>query len=227
MPDPRVPLRRHDLVRLAPAGWDQVLAGLSGPTATLAAGWRARDLPAVARRREPGTPPGTICLGMPIAPDARTGQKLRVGFTVAQRGVAAVRPPLTLDEARAPPAWRAAFDALRGAMRDADLDCRVFGSVAMQSLSGDHYLRADSDIDLLLRPQRAAQLDAGLDLIARFARQLPLDGEIEFPSGHAVSWKEWMLDQPGADRVLAKHIDTVALLRRDALLGQFAGGPHG
>jgi phosphoribosyl-dephospho-CoA transferase len=220
-------LRRHDLVRLTPAGWDRVLAGLDGGAATLAAGWRARDLPAVVRRSEPGMPPGAVCLGMPAPPDPSTGHKVRLGFAVAHEDVAAVRPPLALDEAEAPEAWRPAFEALRGAMRDAGLECRVFGSVAMQCLTGLDYLGPKSDIDLLLRPANGAQLEAGLALAARFARELPLDGEIEFPSGHAVSWKEWSLDRPGADRVLAKHLDAVALLRRDALLGQFAGADHG
>jgi phosphoribosyl-dephospho-CoA transferase len=54
---------------------------------------------------------------------------------------------------------------------------------------------------------------------------LPLDGEIEFPSGHAVSWKEWLGQGHAADRVLAKHLDTVALLRRDQLLAKFIVHP--
>jgi phosphoribosyl-dephospho-CoA transferase len=99
----------------------------------------------------------------------------------------------------------------------------------MQTLTGDRYLGAGSDVDLLLRPANAAQLDAGLALVARHAQNLPLDGEIEFPSGHAVSWKEWLgtdaQAQRSADRVLAKHLVTVALLRRDELRGQF--GTHG
>jgi phosphoribosyl-dephospho-CoA transferase len=97
----------------------------------------------------------------------------------------------------------------------------------MQTLTGERYLGASSDIDLLLRPLNCAQLDTGLAVVARHAQSLPLDGEIEFPSGHAVSWKEWLgagLDAQarcGADRVLAKHLDAVALVRRDELLGQF------
>jgi phosphoribosyl-dephospho-CoA transferase len=111
------------------------------------------------------------------------------------------------------------------------VDCRVFGSLAMQTLTGDRYLGAGSDVDLLLRPLDGAQLDVGLALVARHAQSLPLDGEIEFPFGHAVSWKEWLgaETQQGADRVLAKHLDTVTLLRRDELLGQFDAieGRHG
>ena len=99
----------------------------------------------------------------------------------------------------------------------------------MQVLTGKPYLAAGSDIDLLLHPRDDAQFEAGLALLARHAHNLPLDGEIAFPLGHGVSWKEWLgpdarahaRSHSGADRVLAKHLDTVALLRRDALLAQF------
>jgi phosphoribosyl-dephospho-CoA transferase len=209
--------KRHDLVRLTPEGWATVCQGLSGAARDLARRWGENDLPAVVRRTEPGTPPDRLCLGIPAPPDALSGQKLRVGFAVERRHVAFVRPPLMLDEAVVPAAWQAAFTDLHEALRDARIDCRVFGSVAMQTLTGERYLKPDSDIDLLLRPASSAQLDAGLDLLRRHAQSLPLDGEIAFPSGHAVSWKEWH----GADRVLAKHLDTVALLRCEQLLAQF------
>jgi phosphoribosyl-dephospho-CoA transferase len=210
-------VKRHDLVRLSPEGWETVCRGLSGVARDLGRRWGERELPGVVRRTEPGTPPDMLCLGIPAPPDALSGQKLRVGFAVESCHIAVVRPPLALDEIVVPAAWQAAFASLRKELRDAGMDCRVFGSVAMQTLTGEPYLRPDSDIDLLLRPASSAQLDAGLDLLRRHARSLPLDGEIEFPSGHAVSWKEWH----GADRVLAKHLDTVALLRCDQLLAQF------
>jgi phosphoribosyl-dephospho-CoA transferase len=162
-----------------------------------------------------------LCLGIPAPPDALSGYKLRLGFTVEPRHVAGIRAPLALDEAVVPAAWQAAFTSLRKALHDAGIDCRVFGSVAMQTLTGERYLRPESDIDLLLRPADRAQLDVGLDLFRRHAQLLPLDGEIEFPSGHAVSWKEWLGQGQGTDRVLAKHLDTVALLRRDQLLAKF------
>jgi phosphoribosyl-dephospho-CoA transferase len=214
---PNSVFKRHDLVRLTPEGWETACRGLSGVARELAGRWGSCDLPAVVRRTEPGTAPGLVCLGIPAPPDAVSGQKLRVGFAVEGRHVLDVRPALALDEVVVPTAWQVGFTSLHETMRDAGIDCRVFGSVAMQTLTGERYLRPDSDIDLLLRPASSAQLDAGLGLIRRHAQSLPLDGEIEFPSGDAVSWKEW----DGADRVLAKHLDTVALLRRDQLLAGF------
>jgi phosphoribosyl-dephospho-CoA transferase len=218
-------VKRHDLVRLSPEGWETVCRGLSGVAHDLARRWGERDLPAVVRRTEPGTPPDMLCLGIPAPPDALSGQKLRVGFAVEASQVAAARSPLTLAEVVAPPVWQAALASLDHALRDVGLECRVFGSVAMQTLTGERYLGTGSDIDLLLRPASAAQLRAGLRQLERHAAMLPLDGEIEFPSGHAVSWKEWLgqdgQERHAADRVLAKHLDTVALLRCDDLLAKF------
>jgi phosphoribosyl-dephospho-CoA transferase len=225
--------RRHDLVWLTPQGWDTALHALSGAALDLAQGWRTRNLPAVVRRLEPDTPPGLLCLGIPAPPDPHSGQKVRLGFAVERSQLARLAPALSLIDADLPVAWQPGLTSLRIALRAAGVDCRVFGSLAMQTLTGERYLGASSDVDLLLRPLDGAQLDAGLALVARHAQSLPLDGEIEFPFGHAVSWKEWLgveeQARHGSDRVLAKHLDTVALLRRDELLGQFGvnEGRHG
>jgi phosphoribosyl-dephospho-CoA transferase len=229
--------RRHDLVWLTPQGWDTALRGLAGAQHELALDWHTRALPTVVRRSEPGTPPTLLCLGIPAPPDLHSGQKIRLGFVAERRHVAKVRPALPLDEAEAPASWQPGLASLAIALRAAGVDCRVFGSLAMQTLTGKAYLGASSDVDLLLRPLNGAQLDAGLALVARYAQSLPLDGEIEFPFGHAVSWKEWLGGdarshteaQKRADRVLAKHLDAVCLKRRDELLAQFGanGGCHG
>ena len=217
--------RRHDLVWLTPDGWDAALRPLAGAARELGQAWSARGLPAVVRRTEPGTPSSIVCLGIPAPPDVHSGQKVRLGFAAERRHIAKVRPAMALDEAEAPVSWQPGLASLRIALRAAGIDCRVFGSLAMQTLTGDRYLGAGSDVDLLLRPLDGSQLEAGLALVARHAQSLPLDGEIEFPFGHAVSWKEWLgADAPprrGADRVLAKHLDTVALMRRDEMLAQF------
>ncbi len=49
---------------------------------------------------------------------------------------------------------------------------------------------------------------------------LRADGEIVFPDGMAVAWREW--SRPN-DRVLAKRIDTVKLVKREVLVATFAG----
>lgn len=93
----------------------------------------------------------------------------------------------------------------------AGLDLRVFGSLAWQALTGLRCLGPGSDIDILLRPISRQQLQAGVALLSGPAHGLPLDGEIMFPTGDAVSWKEWATAGAARARVLVKGPDAVRL----------------
>jgi len=197
---------RHELVWLTPAGWDAAPA--------LAPCWQ-REWPAIVRRAESdlGTDAGVVCLGIPLP------ARGRLALVASVADVARTAPPLALADVigAAPPQWLAGLLALQRAA--VGLDLRVYGSLAMASLTGLPYLRADSDIDLLLRPATRSQLSAGLALLEQYAQLLPLDGEIVFPSGEAVAWKEWLgahgkradgADHPGA-RVLVKSLHALRL----------------
>jgi phosphoribosyl-dephospho-CoA transferase len=60
-------------------------------------------------------------------------------------------------------------------------------------------------------------------LLDHYSLQLPLDGEIIFPSGQAVAWKEWRNAASTAigTRVLVKRIDCVLLAEPATLLDEF------
>jgi phosphoribosyl-dephospho-CoA transferase len=113
--------------------------------------------------------------------------------------------------AHATPAWRSALLRLQYQAQAQALDLRVYGSLALQALTGLDYLRPSSDIDLLLTPGNRFQLERGMRLLRDYAAVLPLDGEVLFPAG-AVAWKEWQ--QAAADptaRVLLKRRQDVVL----------------
>ncbi|MFA9219271.1 MAG: phosphoribosyl-dephospho-CoA transferase MdcG domain-containing protein, partial [Sphingomonadaceae bacterium] len=101
----------------------------------------------------------------------------------------------------------------------------TYGSCAMQALTGLSYLHPASDIDLLLYPADRQQLDAGLSLLATQAQSLPLDGEIIFPDGAAVAWKEWLQALANNSRVLVKRLHTVQLAQPAALLAMLEPTP--
>lgn len=202
---------RHDLVWLTPAGWDAAIARAPHAALTL---WRARDWPAVVRRHEDGVPAGAVCLGIPLPLSFGARQRLAL---VSSRGhVARSQAPLPLADAlsSAPPEWLAGLVALQ---RAALVDLRVFGSLAMQSLTGLAYVREQSDIDLLLTPATHAELEAGLALLAEASTVLPLDGEIVFDGGAAVAWKEWLAARRDGARVLVKSMNGVRLMHPAAL----------
>ena len=118
------------------------------------------------------------------------------------------------------PHWHAALAALEAEAAARGIALRVYGSAALQALTGQAYLRGTSDIDLLVEPRDRAQLDASLALLCAYARVLPLDGEIVFPGGRAVAWTEWDAARQSAPgtRVLVKEMERVSLVTTDALL---------
>jgi phosphoribosyl-dephospho-CoA transferase len=230
---------RHDLIWLTPLGWYAQLAahpralGAAADvdldavhTATSAAvlaaravleRWRDRGWPLIVRRCEPGTPDDALCAGLAAPPDRATGAKLRIPLVVDRRHIARHEHPLPLQAVlpTLPARLQANFaDFATAAER---FDMRVYGSVAMQALTAQVYLHPASDIDVVFRPTTLQALDAGVALLAEHAQHLPLDGEIVFPSGEAVAWKEWHASHAGNARVLVKKASCVLLRPAEAL----------
>lgn len=207
---------RHTLVWLTMPGWDAARAVASTAHHAALAMWQQHDWPVVVRRTDVDTTPHQLDLGLPLPPDAVTGNKLRIALRVSREHVDRSAPPLALAAAsHAAGAWRSQLDHLRHDAGECDL--RVFGSLAMQALTGLPYVRPTSDIDLLLRPASQRQLDTVLALLGRHADTLPLDGEIVFPGGRAVAWKEWLQARATAAKVLVKQLERVSLQNTELL----------
>lgn len=157
---------------------------------------------------------GDVCLGVPLPPDA-DGVKVRIPLRASAGHIARTSAPLDLRAALpAAGPWREGLAKLAGAAPS----LRVFGSLAMQSLTGLHYVSPASDIDLLFHPASAGQLDEVIALLAHHAAELPLDGEIVFPGGAAVSWKEWLMATRHPAKVMVKELGAVRLADTASLL---------
>lgn len=204
---------RHELVWLTSTGWDAALArALPGQHAAIEQ-WRREDWPAIVRRADAGLEPCRVSLGIPLPP-AANGFKGRVALNAHRADVARRAPALALADAvkAAPPAWRTPLNNL--VAESSGMAIQLYGSLAMQALTGQQYLTPSSDIDLLFVPADQNALAAGLALLVRHAAMLPLDGELVFPSGEAVAWKEWL----NAERVLVKNASAVRLAPAAQLL---------
>lgn len=218
---------RHDLAWLTEDGWQHALSSTAPGTPAHAAiaRWAGARWPLIVRRRDAATLSGTgsgedaatVFLGLAAPPDPASGAKLRLPLVVPARHVARHSAPAPLEAVvhALPAGWQLPFARLREA--SAGLDLRVFGSLALQALTGQPYLRDGSDIDLLFRPRSVVELDAGTLLLASFLGELPLDGEIVFPSGQAVAWKEWFTARAHTERVLIKSQASVKLAPRAGL----------
>ncbi len=216
------PLGRHTLVWIEPREHGRVWAMAPHDVRHHVLNrWFANDWPMIVRRPDAGTPPGHIALGVPLPP--REGKR-RLCLDVPRNAIARCQlPPLLGDATRSLPApWSTALDALVDESRTLGVTLRVFGSVAWHALTGLDYLTDQSDVDLWWRPVDLAALGAMLAVITRWEHSYGLraDGEIHFPDGMAVAWREW---SRSSDRVLAKRIDTVKLVKREVLVATFAG----
>lgn len=205
-------MRRHDLVWLAPQAPWQVLS--PGADARLRA-WAQARLPFVVARRDPVTDGDQLRLGVPLPlAEQRQRLSLRIERAHVQR---TAPPPLLAEVAEALAApWR---DALRPLLADLSEHIpppRVFGSFAWQSLTGLPYLHAGSDLDLLWEITDHAHAATLTERMRRWEREqgLRIDGELRFPGGQCVSWREYAGD---AARLLVKSDDACGLSTRGAL----------
>jgi phosphoribosyl-dephospho-CoA transferase len=230
-----VPLRRHQLVRLTDAGWHRVLDRPSDDEARdCLSHWAAQRLPLVvtrqpsaARATEMAMHMGTACaaaaaMALAKGADAVPAPAIAVGLAAPQRWQ---RRRLALSVSRQDVAWfdefpRADQLALPSRSRDwrslalalhaLGAAARVYGSHGWQLLSGLPCVHARSDVDLWIGVHDAAQADAVAALLGTFdaGGSTPrLDGELLFPGGHAVAWREWRTWRSGGCRaILAKTL---------------------
>lgn len=215
---------RHNRVWLSVDGWKRASKTVSPEHTKELMRWAENDWPAVVRRSDPESGKNILCLGLTAPPDQHTGIKVRIPFSVCTEDVVRFGAPLAIigAESALPLAWHSVFSELSDAVTSSKLEFRVYGSAAMQAITGLPYLRVSSDIDLLFYPLTNAQLHQGLNLLNLYAKRLPLDGEIVFPSGRAVAWKECAqaLENPDRARVLAKSMLTLDLVQVSDLLAE-------
>lgn len=214
-------LPRHHLLWLTEAAWTRLQAQCQDSREQqVLARWQQMRWPVVVRRADADAAPDEICAGIALPPDAQ-GNKPRLALRVQSAEVAGSRAPYGLRDIAAarlgdlPQGWQTGMEELQQQMQAAGIALAVFGSLSWQVITAQKYLRSTSDIDLLFVPASVAQLAQGLSLMTRYAGVLPLDGEIVFPDGAAVSWKEWQQvtarEPDDTARVLVKRPTTVAL----------------
>ena len=207
---------RHDLVWLTSRGWQRVRAAAPQQALVALDRWRDGGWPAIVRRAEAGIAPGEVAIGFPLPPRPEDGGKLKFGCCVEMSDIGRRTRALPLVGAldAVPAQWREGLEVLERQAADAGVGLAVYGSVALAALTGQYYLTPLSDIDVLLQPHTRRQLMIGLDLLSWHAGILPLDGEVVFPDGRAVAWKELRAAFAGAPgtRVLSKGLDRIALV---------------
>lgn len=219
MPHAELPLRRHTLVTLTAAGWGAAFA--RDPALAddpLVRAWAERGWPLIVRRASPDeADAGRVPLGLPLPPAAG---KRRIALNVAADALATVGPLPALADvlAAAPDAWHVPLRELDALGARCGVPGRVFGSLAWQALTGEPYLAASSDLDIVFPLPAAASLAALLDGLAAIDARAPMriDGELLRADGAGVNWRELHARLP---EVAVKTATAVELMTADAFTG--------
>jgi phosphoribosyl-dephospho-CoA transferase len=214
--EPHQPWSRHELLRVAPAAWAQILGSWTDLAAVpYVADWADRGWPVIVRRRVRGEPTDLVPIGVPLPPSAG---KQRIGLLIS--------PQVVLERSRPPLLWnvrQTAGASRKRAIQDlVSLGARhgvkptVIGSLFWQYRTGLPYLSPQSDLDVLWQAHSGCSMRsllAGIEAIER-GEDICIDGEVIFPGGTAVNWRELHLAfaRGGATEVLVKSMDGVRLV---------------
>jgi phosphoribosyl-dephospho-CoA transferase len=217
------PWRRHDLLHVRPDVWASAVAhcpSLAG--VPLLRAWADRGWPVIVRRRAEAEDPDLVPVGVPLPTAAG---KRRVALLLSPEGVLqSSSPPLLRAAARvADRGWRPTIASLLALGARTGVEPAAFGSLLWQHLTGLAYLSPHSDLDVLWPVPADFDVLSLVFSIAEIQRDAPLriDGEVIFPDGSAVNWRELWNALRAADlpTVLAKSMEGVRLLEIASLSG--------
>lgn len=178
--------------------------------------WAAHRLPLIVTRQpEPRhtLDPHLVHLGLP-APDSLGQLRLRLQVEPRDLQLLDECPRAEAVVASLPAEARRAWLATCRRLDALGLEARVYGSHGWQALTALDHVRPRSDVDLWLAVRDVAQADAAAATLATFDASDPrLDGELMFPDGRAVHWREWQDWRQGRARaVLVKTLHRALLV---------------
>lgn len=228
-------LQRHDLVGLRSNAWQTIIDEQAPTVQRILRQWQQANWPMVVRRDEAEGHDQQVAVGLALPPSscASEGNKVRISALVHASAIVYCSKPKTLLQLLTqrpgfvPDHWQTALNMLLSDSEQMQLDLHCFGSFAYQLSTGQVYLHAKSDIDLLFYASSKTQLMRACELLARHAEMLPLDGEVIFPGGFGVAWKEWLravklAQDHGGQRVLVKQRQRVGLVPIEELTHSLA-----
>jgi phosphoribosyl-dephospho-CoA transferase len=204
-------LRRHDLVWLSAQGWDRVMQEAADDQASRClAHWFGQRLPLVVGRQDLGATELSLGLAAPLQWDKRKlALRAPRACVLYQNCFPRALDVRTLLPFRLRDDWIELCNRLSGL----GANPRVYGSYGWQRITQLEYLTRQSDLDLLLSVSDGADADRVAQCLDAFRWEGPrIDGELLFPDGNAVAWREWLRWRRGdAGEVLVKSSHAVAL----------------
>jgi phosphoribosyl-dephospho-CoA transferase len=212
-------LQRNVLVWLTAPGWYRVIANdWDAQALGILRHWALMALPLVVCRQRVENFPPTISLGLP-APSVWDRRKLALEVKPVEVDRVGRFPNFKQLEQFEPLDPREAFittiNEIRSNAPGFEGSIEVYGSFGWETLTAMSYVRPSSDLDL--RVEVPDHETAAAVAWALNALQLPMrvDGELAFPDGSAIAWREYLQWVEGkVDRMLVKSRTSVGLIER-------------
>ncbi|EHR71523.1 malonate decarboxylase holo-(acyl-carrier-protein) synthase [Burkholderiales bacterium JOSHI_001] len=215
------PLHRHQLAHLSAAGWQAILAmPWDDEASACLAHWAAHALPLVVSRQPAPRlqPQALVALGL-AAPLAWQRRRLALRASPAQIAWFTEFPTLAQVMPQIARTDLPSLRKLQTALHRLGVRARVYGSAGWQHLTGLDYVHQRSDLDLWIAVDDDAQADQVATLLQACRARMRIDGELVFPHGGAVAWREWAAWREGrCQGLLVKHLHGAALAQRGDLL---------
>jgi phosphoribosyl-dephospho-CoA transferase len=185
--------------------------------------WAEQEWPVIVRRRAQEEDSGLVPVGVPLPSAAG---KCRVSLVLPPGGILQRSPPPLLGAAAkvADAGRQSTIASLLALGARTGVEPSAFGSLLWEYLTGLAYLSPQSDLDVLWPIPENFDILSLVFGIGQVQRDAPIriDGEVIFPDGSAVNWRElWNAYRPAnrsghwaEDRamVLAKTMAGVRLL---------------
>jgi phosphoribosyl-dephospho-CoA transferase len=217
------PLQRNQLVWLTGPAWQRIRAcNWDTQAQTLLNHWQGQHLPLVVCRQRVPDGPHSISLGLP-AP--LQWERRRLALAVVQADIARVGSfPLLAANALANTHAAPLQDLLQH-MDALRVQLQVYGSFGWQQLCGLPCVHDSSDLDLLAHVPDLGAAGQVVWLLQGLKLKWRVDGELVFPNGWALAWREYaQLIGGKVDRVLVKERHGAQLLGMAELRAQLRGG---
>ena len=217
-------LQRNQLVWLHGPAWQALREqAWDAQALNLVAHWQAQDLPLVVCSQRPGVAPERLSLG--LAAPLRWGRR-RLALDAALPDIARVGSFPLLRSLGLDAPDQAQIDTLLLHTDALQVQLHVHGSYGWQALCGLPCVREGSDLDL---QAHVPDLDTAAQvvwLLQGLQLQPRVDGELVFPGGWAIAWREYaQLISGRVAQVLVKHRTALALQDMAALRSRFRHAP--
>jgi phosphoribosyl-dephospho-CoA transferase len=177
----------------------------------------AKAVPGIVCAPKGPLPNDYVQLGVSF-PFRHDGVRVRASFALPPKRIGKAHSPYDVAGRLRPAQFEAASAllALRTLCDDYGIVVGLFGSAALQVLTGLDYLEPSSDVDAVVRPRNCATLrclHAGLKDLREVHRR-KFDVEVTLPNGFGIKLDELM---SSSATILGRGIDGVHLLDRAAV----------